>query len=581
MKGAGADPLADRQVSAEPRPNTILLVDDEAHVCASLSRILRRDGYRIFTANNLAEGLDVLARNAVDVVVSDQRMPGGTGTEFLTRVMSAYPATVRLILSGAAEIHDVTRAMETGAIYKFLTKPIDPGLFRANISEAFSRAASLLEGGAHEAARDAATGLPTRGYLERAFPSLLATALAGGQSVCVLALRVDQFEHVAASFGHSIGDAFLRTLATQLRRCLAQHHLLCHDTSGTFLLVTADDDVFDSIDRIESVLDEFAARPIAVAEHRITISITIGATTSQQESQTFAELADQARTAMLAASMRGGATLEIFEDRVRDALRGRLDLETDLRLAVAQKAFYLVYQPQVHIVTGEIVGLEVLARWAHPTRGLVSPKEFIPIAERLGLIHELGAWIIDSALAQFRGWSDSGRAPREVAVNVSPVQMQDGPFFFGTIRDALRRNGVDPASLVLEITESIAITEDEGIASCLAALRDLGVTLAVDDFGTGYSNLSNLTRFAFKKLKIDRSLLPREHDERGARLFANVVAMARELGLTVIAEGVETPVELATVHSAGCLIVQGYFYCSPVTPDRLNHLLGSRFPNSS
>ena len=180
------------------RPFTLLLVDDEAHVVTSLARMLRRDGYQILMANSADEGLALLAANAVDVVLSDQRMPGKKGTEFLAIVRDLYPNTVRLILSGAAEIQDITQAMVTGAIYKFLTKPIDPALLRANVAEAFSRAASLrTTDGNDVAARDPATGLPSRGYLKRIFPSVVVDARGDGGSVCLLVIRIDQFTEYA------------------------------------------------------------------------------------------------------------------------------------------------------------------------------------------------------------------------------------------------------------------------------------------------------------------------------------------------------------------------------------------------
>ena len=564
----------------DSQPNTLLLVDDEPQICTSLGRILRRDGYRIHTANGADQAMEVLAQHSVDVVISDQRMPGKKGTELLAAVRDSYPNTVRLILSGAAEIEDITQAMGTGAIYKFLTKPIDPALLRANVGEAFSRAASLRGADAAEVAtRDPATGLPTRHYLKRIFPRLIADARAEGGSVCLLMLKVDQHTNVVASFGHSFGEEFSRAIANVLTRGLAQHFFVAPDAPGTFLVLTTDVDPTDRIARIEATLDELFSRPIAVAGHSITATASAGATVSAEESPDFDALVDQAHAAMMTASGRGGATMQLYKQQLVSVLRGRLQLESDLRDAVAKQSFQIVYQPQVHIASGRIVGLEALLRWPHPERGMVSPKEFIPLAEELGLIRDLGAWILERVVVQMVQWRERNLAPDEVAINVSPLQLRDLTCL-EKVDALLKKHSLAAKSLVLEITESAAIEQEEGISACLAGLRELGVTLAIDDFGTGYANLSNLTRFAFKKLKIDRSLLPQTHDERGRKLFANVVGMARELGLTVVAEGVETPDELAIVDSAGCDIVQGYFYSPPVSAERLAELLGSRFPEA-
>lgn len=563
----------------EGRPNTLLLVDDEPQICTSLGRILRRDGYKIHTAHDADQAMELLSKHVVDVVISDQRMPGRKGTEFLTAVRDAYPNTVRLILSGAAEIADITHAMGTGAIYKFLTKPIDPALLRANVGEAFSRAASLRSSPAPDlsSARDATTGLPTRAYVERIFPSLIADARSNGGSVCLMMLRVDQHANVVASFGRSFGDEFSRLVASTLSRGLAQHYFLAPDAPGNFLVLTADEDPLDRIARIQGTLDELFSRPLSVFGHLITVTVSVGATVSAEENPRFDQLVDQAHTAMMTASDRGGATMQIYKQQLVSALRGKLQLQTDLRAAVSRGAFLIAYQPQVHIRTGRIIGLEALLRWPHPERGLVSPKEFIPVAEELGLIHDLGAWILDNVVAQMAVWRERGLAPQEIAINVSPLQLREPVFFLEKVATLLKEHQLPPHCLVLEITESAAIEQEAAISECLTGLRELGVTLAIDDFGTGYANLGNLTRFAFKKLKIDRSLLPQADDERGRKLFANVVAMARELGLTVVAEGVETPDELAIVDAAGCEVVQGYFYSPPVSSERLDELLSSRF----
>jgi diguanylate cyclase len=561
------------------RPFTLLLVDDEAHVVTSLARMLRRDGYQILMANSADEGLALLAANAVDVVLSDQRMPGKKGTEFLAIVRDLYPNTVRLILSGAAEIQDITQAMVNGAIYKFLTKPIDPALLRANVAEAFSRAVSLRTSDGNDvAARDPATGLPSRGYLKRIFPSVVVDARGDGGSVCLLVIRIDQFPSVVGSFGHHFGEAFAKAVADVLSRGLAQHYFLCPDRPGDFIVLTADDDPLDRIEHIERTLDELFSRPVTALGRQITVTTSVGATLSAEEHPEFDELVDQAHTAAMTAAATGGATLQIYRQQLASELRGKLQLESDLRQAVATNAFQLVYQPQVEIASGAIVGLEALLRWPHAERGFVSPKEFIPVAEDLGLIQEIGAWVLETVVAQMMVWRERGIAPGDIAINVSPYQLHDRSSFVDRVASVLYRSKLPPQCLVLEITESAAIVQNESMSASLTALRELGVTLAIDDFGTGYANLGNLTRFAFKKLKIDRSLLPQSHDERSRKLFANVVAMARELGLTVVAEGVETPIELATVAEAGCAVVQGYFYSPPVSPEKLDALLTARFP---
>ncbi|MFO7286598.1 MAG: EAL domain-containing protein [Gammaproteobacteria bacterium] len=546
---------------------SLLLVDDEPHVCEGLRRILYREGYRIHTANGPDDALEILANHQVDVIVSDQRMPKRKGTELLAEVARLYPRTVRMILSGAADVDEVARAMENGAIYKFLTKPIEPTLLRANVKEAFSRAASLRPAVAAAAGVDPDTGLPRRRRLELLFPRLMADARSCGRRVCLLMLKIDQYDHVISSFGYSFGRRFLRRVATMLREKFSAEHFLACDSPGTFLLLTSAPNPSARIDALDAALDHLFARPLEIDGRCIVATVSIGAAAAEGDIG-FDELVDRTYAAMKTGSERGGATMQIFLPQLVSAFRGQLELESDLRQAAITRDFLLHYQPQIDLATGKIAGVEALLRWPHPSRGFVSPKEFVPVAERVGLIPELGAWVLESAVAQLAAWRDEGLAFGEVAVNVSALELKE-PGFVGRVGEVLERFAWPACRLVLEVTESTAIGQEPTIVKTLEEVGGMGVKLAVDDFGTGYANLANLTRFAFRKLKIDRSLLPGRNDERGQRLYERIVGISSELGLDVVAEGVETQAELAFVRGTGCKTVQGYFFSAPLSPDRL------------
>jgi len=549
------------------RPNTLLLVDDERQVCEGLRRILRPDGYEIHVANDAEEALRILARHAVDVIVSDQRMPRKKGTELLREVQSRYPDTVRMILSGAADVDEVAQAMGSGAIYKFLTKPIDPALLRANVREAFSRAASLRP--VDNGATDPVTGFLTRAGLEKRLPDIAARARAEGETVCLLMLELDQYDSAVSSFGRSFAQGFLQTFASELARVQTRGDVIAHEAAGSFLLVTSARDPVARITRIDETIDDILARPIVASGRPITATLSIGAT-ANEGGETFNGLVDQAHAAMMASRERGGATIQLYQPHLVAAFRGQLELESELRQVVAAKTLELHYQPQVDVTTGRIIGLEALLRWRHPVHGFVSPARFIPLAERHGLIREIGAWVLEEAVREFAAWGRVGIAPEELAINVSARQMKDASFV-AAVAEVIKKRRVAARRLVLEITESAAIEQSEAISACLEGLGRLGVTLAIDDFGTGYANLGNLTRSLFTKLKIDRSLLPR--DDRGNRLYANVVSMAHGLEMTTVAEGVETASELAAIRAAGCTIVQGYLYSAPLAPAKLVRLL--------
>ena len=558
------------------RPNKLLLVDDEQHVCEALKRVLFRDGYEIHVAHGTEEALGVLAREAIDVIVSDQRMAQRKGTDLLAEVRDRYPRTVRLILSGAADLDDVVQAMESGAIHKFLTKPIQPALFRANVREAFARAAeagasAVSTAAGAESGKDPVTGLATRQAAESAFEQLAGRARLAHERLSLLMLKLDQYDAAVRSFGSSFGQQFLRQVGAELHRVFGAGYLLAHDAPGTFLLATASSDPVSRIARVNGQLEQMFSKPLAVAGRHMMTTLSVGATTTDPGTK-FDAAVDEAYTAMVTGSDRGGDTVQMYLPDLATAFRGGLELESDLRQALAAGAFSLHYQPQVDVREGRIVGLEALLRWRHAERGFVSPALFVPLAERLGLIGELGKWVLDTAAAQLAHWRRSGVAPPEVAVNVSALQLKD-PSLVEHVATVLRRHGLAAHELVLEVTESAAIVQQTSILDCLHSLHELGVTLAVDDFGTGYANLANLTRFAFSKLKIDRSLLQQMRDERGRKLYAKVVAMACELSLVAVAEGVETAVELKAVREAGISIVQGYLYSRPLEAAKLESLL--------
>lgn len=554
---------------------TLLLVDDEPRVSRGLQRILRQDGYCIRVASDPYEALSILTRHQVDVILADQRMPGMKGTEFLSQVSELYPETLRLILSGAADIDEIAQAMGSGVIYKFLTKPIDPALLRANVSEAFSRSESDKVMRVQRSTMETESGLPARKAVAGVFEKLLASRRAGKEHLVVLVLRVDQLDGIVSSYGRSFSEQVQLDLSRRLARILDQGDVLGLDAPGTFLMVLATSDPADRVTELDNEIDRMLDSPIQVDGQSLTVTLSIGAAV-QEGVASFDKLVDQAHTAMMTGQERGGATIQLFQPHLIEAFRGQLELESELRCAVAEKKFILHYQPQVDVTSGEIIGLETLVRWQHPKLGFVSPARFIPLAERSGLIETLGLWILKEAVSQFSTWESLGKAPRELAINVSARQLRTAEFA-DRVAEVLDQSGLDPSRLVLEITESAAIEENEAISACLKALHALGVVLAVDDFGTGYANLGNLTRFSFTQLKLDRSLLPENpKDERRMSLYRRVCGLAEELRMSTIAEGVETTEELAAVVASGCHIVQGYFYSAPVPASKLDDLLASR-----
>jgi diguanylate cyclase (GGDEF)-like protein len=553
----------------------ILIVDDEPHICNALRRLFRADGHIVYATSDIKEALDCLEKETIDVVISDQRMPGCKGTEFLKQVQERRPATVRMILSGYSDVMDITQAMDAGTIYKFLMKPWDDSLLRANVREAVSRARELHRV-RQESLVDKVTGFPTREHVRNSYRVFQSEAIERGDVVTLIAIRVDQLPSLFVAFGRKAGEDASRQLAAALTRELGAEWVLARGEEDMFLLLTKTSDPAERFEAARKHLGTIAATPIRVEGESIRLTLSIGCAFDSTNALPFDSLYDQTHAAVIAAEKDGGDTMRQFDLAQRRASRGFLKLEGYLREAVKANIIDVFYQPQIDLLTGSLVGIEALARWTHPELGSVSPGTFIPIAERLGLISQIGTLVMDRAVCQAAEWLESGLDFGRLAINVSPSQLPANGFVT-ELREILDRWGLAPERLVLEITETEVVRLSERVTNALRGLANLGIGLAIDDFGTGYANLSALSELPINKLKIDRSLVPSPNKgQRAARLFANIVAMANGLSLETLAEGIETPEELAAVGKAACRYVQGYLFSPPVSAGEVGRMLHAR-----
>jgi EAL domain-containing protein (putative c-di-GMP-specific phosphodiesterase class I) len=306
------------------------------------------------------------------------------------------------------------------------------------------------------------------------------------------------------------------------------------------------------------------ADPRKVGELDLHVTASVGVSVYPDDGPDAETLIKNADTAMYQAKASGRKTFQFFTQEMNVNAVERQTIEEDLRHALGNHEFALHYQPKVNLKTGAIVGVEALIRWAHPTRGPLLPGKFIPVAEETGLILSIGAWVLREACLQAKSWKDAGLSPGTMAVNVSTVQFRDKGFLSDLI-SILRKTGLDPRSLELEVTESVLMRNTEASVSILRAVRDIGIRVAVDDFGTGYSSLSYLRRFPLDSLKIDQSFLRKIHVAPDDSIIVSaIIGMGRNIGLRVIAEGVETAEELAFLKANDCDEAQGYYFSRPV-----------------
>ena len=423
----------------------------------------------------------------------------------------------------------------------------------------------------HLATHDGLTGLPNRAMLR----SRMEGALERGDRIGVLFLDLDRFKVVNDGLGHAAGDALLVASADRLAQVVRPGDFVARIGGDEFVMICYDASTEDDLVRI-GVRVLAALRPPVHLEvgSDVVITASIGAAMAHS-GDTADTLLRDADTAMYAGKAAGGARVQMFTPSLHRAALHTHELETDLRRAVRENGLRLVYQPIVDLSTGRVSGLEALVRWYHPVRGSIRPSEFVPVAEQSDLIVELGTWVLRRAMADAAGWPRGTGPPTTVSVNVSPRQLTMAGFP-DLVQSLLMETGLPSNRLCLELTETALVGDVAPVVTALRALRDLDIRLAIDDFGTGHASLSYLTQFPVDTVKVDQSFVAGVATDAGsAAIVGGVVAMAHAFGLKVVAEGAETPDQLAALRRLGCESAQGYVLASPMAADAAAGILGA------
>ncbi|HEY7382963.1 MAG TPA: EAL domain-containing protein [Beijerinckiaceae bacterium] len=589
-------------MAARPR---LLIVDDIADNRAVLARRFERRGFEITEADGGHRAIELIAQQAFDLVLLDVMMPDIDGMDVLRRLREHHSAVSLpiIMVTAKSQSEDVVKALELGA-NDYVTKPVDFAVALARVNTQIGRKRAEEEVRlANEALRkmneeleervaertaslasandrlrleiehrrqseekvhylahfDALTGLGNRVLLRQQLEEALVRVRRNGGAIGVIFLDLDGFKIVNDTLGHSVGDALLKAVAARLQENVRDTDKTARLGGDEFAVLQSGDSQPRSADALASRLVAVMSEPFFVDGHQLNLSVSAGIAVMLGNDADPEQLLKNADLALYRAKADGRGTFRFFEPEMDALAQARRSMEVELRGALTRREFELHYQPLINLHTRRIAGFEALLRWSNATRGLVSPAQFIPLAEELGFIAPIGEWAIRQACEHAAGWPQDIK----VAVNLSPVQFRS-PSLVPAIVQALSASGLPPSRLELEITESVLLDDSDRNLAILRQIRDLGVRIAMDDFGTGYSSLSYLRRFHFEKVKIDRSFVSDVAQNAESRAIVRAITgMCNNLGMATTAEGVETAEQLSCIASEGCTEAQGYYFSPP------------------
>jgi diguanylate cyclase (GGDEF)-like protein len=562
----------------ESKTFPVLLVEDnrgDARLVQELLRDVATTRFEVSHVERLAEARQELMETGAGCVLLDLSLPDASRLEALMQLRAAAPDVPIVILSGLQDELLAVKAVQEGAQDYLIKGRVDGQAIGRSISYAVERKAQEMEL-AHQAMHDALTGLPNRTLFLDRLKHAVMRAKRHHTLMGVMFLDLDGFKPINDIHGHDAGDRLLVALAGRLQEGLRASDTAARFGGDEFMILCEDvadeQDVVNIAHRILSAID----KPFVIGPERLQVSASMGIAITDGKEDSAESLIRNADSAMYGAKKQR-TSYEVFDDGMRTRVRERVETERQLRHAVEEGGFRLLYQPQVHLRSGEIVGAEALLRWDHPERGLLEPAEFLWLAEETGLINRIGDWVLAQACREAMVWREAGPGggPLRVAVNLSARPHAD-PALVDSVRRAVEKSGIDPSSLCLEITEGDIIKDEEASLRTLSSLKELGVIVSMNDFGSSQSSLGALKRFPLDILKVHRSFVSGLGEEpEDTAIVTAVINMAHALGLVTIADGVETREQLEQLKEVGCDVGQGFYFARPRPSEAIAELLGT------
>jgi diguanylate cyclase (GGDEF)-like protein len=566
-----------------PAPNVargtlVLVVDDDRSTRSALRYALQRSGFAVEEAVDGARALAIIERISPDVILMDAMMPvmdGFTACAKLQETPHGKEIPV-LMITALDDNHSIQRAFAAGAS-DYIPKPINLAVVNQRVKRVVeaNRAERYVR---HLAFNDTLTGLPNRVLFADNLDRAIERAESHGQSLAVLFLDLDRFKFVNDTLGHEIGDRLLKAVAGRIKCCVRSTDCVARLGGDEFTVLLDDLSVPALAANAAQKICRSLASPFEIDGQDIYVSTSIGISIYPADGTDVSTLLRRADTAMYRAK-RGSGGYQFYEAGMEASISEHLRMDSSLRRALERNELLVYYQPKADTSSGRITGMEALVRWKHPVRGMISPLEFIPLAEETGIIKPIGEFVLRTACAQTKEWLAAGAPDLRIAVNISGIQLKEKGFS-DTVASVLRDTGLDPRHLTLEITESVLMEHAREAVSTLQELKSIGLNLDIDDFGTGYSSLAYLKRFPVDALKVDRTFtrdMTTNPDD--ASIVAGIIALAHSLRLKVVAEGVETLEQREILIGLECDSMQGYYLAEPLPASEFaDRILKSSFP---
>ncbi|WP_068546450.1 EAL domain-containing protein [Thalassotalea crassostreae] len=569
----------------------VLVCDDDPTYLMLMRDTLEAEGFVVYEAADGDQAILQFEHVIPDIVLLDVEMPGLSGYQVCERIRDhkkGHDVPI-LMVTGADDYQSILKAYDIGAT-DFLPKPIRWPMIGHRVrymlrsQNAVSDLKESQDRLKYLAYYDSLTGLPNRQNFNEHLERFLLLANRGEYHVGVLFIDLDRFKRINDTLGHNFGDKVLKKIAkildSNIRNCdlIARSPDQIPETKvarlggDEFTVFLSRVDSIDDIAQVAQRIIEEVSEPIMIEQYEVSVTPSIGISVYPNDGHTVTNLMKNADVAMYHAKEQGRSCFKFYSDSLNSRAKERLHLEQALRGAIENDEFELYYQPQMDTRDSSIAGVEALIRWNNPKLGIVSPAEFIPVAEETGMIIKIGEWVLRQACFQAKQWLDKGFSDFQMSINLSAVQFKRGTLV-GLIQSVLKNTGLPPQMLKLEITESAVMTDVEENIVRLQQIKTLGVGIAVDDFGTGYSSLSYLKKFPIDTLKIDRSFIADINRNNDIAIVKAILALAESLGLDVVAEGVENQEQLRILNENNCFYIQGYLFSKPLDAQSCEALL--------